>query len=398
MEWKQFFDKNKKIILIIFIILTLIFIIETFLIYDYNKTKRKQLEKNIEAENYKNDLPKELKENIPDKGNICFIEFNTNKNKDILPLLKQEKFRKSLYYALNRKEITQNENNLKPLSVLFTKAFFTDNKKCFTKPFLPHNEKSMEIYEDLDLKNYGFNENKALKYLEESFNELSPEEKKKNYVFRLGKDEEFEDINIITSIQEQINNLFKKFLEKNTYNQDKLKIEIVSGKDYDMKLFYPIEIDEYNEEMYYLFFISCLSYENNSKIDINLSHIKKYLHKNIYILENENTLLKINKIDSEKIKEYLKSDFLIQNLLNNEQPFNSEGIFTGKIIDFFDFMENNIYPLFPSFGIRSQYQQEESEEIQELKQKTFEEIFEKVLCLLHKEMLQIPVCISENKN
>lgn len=360
--------------------MSLILIIIISLIIDYNNTKKEKLKKQEETQNYKNNLPKQLKENIPDKDNIAFIDLVINANKDIFPLLKQEKFRKSLYYALNRKEITQNKNNLKPISVLFTKAFFTDNKNCFPKTFLPQNEESMKIYEDLDLKNYGFNEYKALKCLEESWESMNSEEQKKNYVLRFKTNK---NISTLEKIVKQINDLFQKFLEKKKLDPNKLKIETTYEKDFDMRLNILYPMDEYkkkynNKEYYYLYLITTFNFKNDSKISIDLSHIKKYLE---------------NKKNQDEIV-----DVSFQNFFKNKELVDSQGIFKGDIYVFYDFMEENIFRLFPFFKEEYQSQQKESKEIQDLRQKTFEEIFEKVLCLLHEEMLQIPVFTYNEEN
>ncbi|AYJ01537.1 hypothetical protein CWO85_03505 [Candidatus Phytoplasma ziziphi] len=396
--------KKFKSIYLVPIFLIFILIITIYFVYDYNNTKQKNSEKNKEEQNYTNKLSEELKQNIPDKGDMIFIELFTdeNKNKDILPLMKQYKFRKSLYYVLNRQEITQNETNLKPLSLLFTKAFFQDNTKYFPKPFLPHNEDSMNIYKDLDLKNYGFNETKALQCLEEAWNNLNSEEKNKDYVLRFVIDKDVTDINF--SIQEkiitQINNLFLKFLTNKDLDSNKLKIEITEKGTFDIRLSVASEIDEYNQEEYYFHFIrSIFHFKDDSKISINLSHIKQYLeNKRNKGQTIENNLFGIRNVNDSNSSIHATNIEQINNLsikyLQNENlVINSQGIFESEITDLWDTYDNNIRTLFPSLGLGPQSQQEESSEIKELKQKTFEEIFEKILCLLHEQMLNIPVCV-----
>ncbi|WP_284928273.1 hypothetical protein [Candidatus Phytoplasma sp. AldY-WA1] len=74
------------------------------MINDHNSTKKDKLKKQEETKNYINKLPEQLKQNIPNAGDIIFIYFFTdeNRNKDNFTLLKQQKFQKNLYYGLKK--------------------------------------------------------------------------------------------------------------------------------------------------------------------------------------------------------------------------------------------------------------------------------------------------------
>ncbi|MGI3136369.1 MAG: hypothetical protein ACN23H_02185 [Candidatus Phytoplasma vitis] len=125
MEWKQFFDKNKKIILIIFIIFTSILMVAAYLIIDHNKTKREKLEK-------KEEIQKQTQQNVTSlkyMNNIsCFFigdSFLT------VPIIIQDvniqDVKKNFQIKYLEDTTQENKNRYQEYSITY------DNKKKLTK-------------------------------------------------------------------------------------------------------------------------------------------------------------------------------------------------------------------------------------------------------------------------
>ncbi|MGI3136409.1 MAG: ABC transporter substrate-binding protein [Candidatus Phytoplasma vitis] len=89
MEWKQFFDKNKKIISIIFIIFTSILMVVAYLIIENKNKKREKLEK---KEEMFQSIPSSYNKLIPFDEEISDLKYFTNLTplqKDMLLLMKE---------------------------------------------------------------------------------------------------------------------------------------------------------------------------------------------------------------------------------------------------------------------------------------------------------------------
>jgi hypothetical protein len=403
-------NKKKTIIYLIFFLLCII--ISIYFIQDYNQSSQKQETQRQGKENWEKTLSENIRSKIPEKGEIIYMNFyvNDKKNKKNYPFLKEDKFRKSLFFILQREKITSNLSKLKPCSTLFTKSCFEDSTKYFPEPFLPSKPES---YVDLELQNYGFNKEKSLKYLKEAYNNLSDEEKKQTYSFRLQIEKELKDLlkpestfNFMKkSIMQQINDLFQEFCLSENLNPKQLQI-IDSLTDnptnFDIRIQKFPSKEEYKEmfpsastaeDYFFVLMKDGYSFLDNSPISINLSHIKTYLeNKQTSGAKIENNFFGSKKdiIMLEENQKYNTKENKF--LLVNYKKISEEGILTDNINNFWDFCSENIFILFPSFGTDQSFG-EESEEIKKLKQKTFEEIFEKTLFLLNQQMLNIPLFV-----
>ncbi|KND62596.1 hypothetical protein AlmWB_02140, partial [Candidatus Phytoplasma phoenicium] len=340
---------------------------------------------------YNRNIPAELKKYIPSKGKLIFLEFfETDKANNVLT--KQKSFRESIYYGMDRSKIAQKlsthskKKKIIPNSVIFTKEFFDNSKEYLKEPFFPQSQDSMHMYENLEIQNYGFNFDKALKLLKESYENLSESEKLQSYKFKIQNDlleNENDELKfqINQQIKYNINNLFQKFLEK-----EKLEIQLevtIVDKDFNIRI---SEIPEKDNESFQLcdYFILikdifCDRFEPTEKtIQFNFSAIKKYLEQ--------------KQIKGQKINQLFFKGMQRTTDFEYEAQFpglNNEGYFIGDINQFKDFHEKLILELLTINNYNL------SSDLQIIRQKTYEEIFEKLLLFAHKQCFIIPLVVID---
>jgi len=339
-----------------------------------------------------------LNKKVSDDGLLLFLSFfdqdtflnffvQDTKFKNVLT--ENINFRKSIYHSLNRKDLEQTNDNFKLSSspVLFTKAFFKDDHVYFPAKTFPFNEEDAKAYKDDKLENDGFDEEKALNLLQQAWDDLTTEQKQKNYKLNLliRLEEEYKQSlkDLTNSILEQINKLFTTLINKNNLPENQIKMQIVDkikntedpSQNMNMSLDIIPEKDEQNEANYYWNIINS-ALDNGigeKKITLNFSPLKIYLDK---IKQQGNTIDTqfFSGLESETGSQYDKA----------YPGVNPEtGLFASTHKEFLDFYDDVILKLLPKGSNNTQEQQ--------LIQQTYEEIFKKVLALIKDYRFHIPL-------
>ncbi|MGA0447994.1 MAG: hypothetical protein ACLTFB_01325 [Candidatus Phytoplasma pyri] len=442
-----------------FLVLLILGILIMLLIFDYSTTSDENKLIKQREEDYNLNISEDFKKYVPDSGRLIYLQFLENKNNSNNNVLtKSNDFRKAIYYAINRKQLSTNEKKeiLKPAPVLFTKEFFQD-KNLFNEPFFPQSQESEELYQEIKLAELGYNSDKALKLLTDSWENLKSYDGKKEFSIKIFFDMDLDYMNISDEnikpsdvdkfksdfkdniqlhIKEQIQKLFETFIQYNKLDSEALKLEEADNiKDADIKLeniwskndpyLLPHVFNKSNEslEIIKIFAISPSTKRNidiqiqdknpnDQQIIFNFIEIKNYLDKQknskkeiaegVFIGEKKENIeirdtteidnkLFINLINKTKNNEnnQLNEQEMINNIYLGIDSHNGE--YKGTIDQFFKFFDEIIVPLFIYNSPKI------SDELKKVKQKTYEEIFEKILNCVAKKYLYIPIAVLIEK-
>ncbi|MBP5836094.1 hypothetical protein [Candidatus Phytoplasma meliae] len=382
---KEVIVKHKKIIIICLTIIVVISVITIFLCKDYNSSQQENKEQDKMRKHIENEMSFQFQDKIPNDGQLVFLNF-FEKPQNSNCLTKNKNFRKSLYHCIDREKL----NVSVPTSSLFTKALFKNNKAYMPNGVFSLNRESQTIYEEDNLQTIGYDFDKALKSLEDAWNELTPEEQGASYKIQLFVDDDYEYFSknpqLTTNLVNQINTLFQNFIEKNTkLTFQQLQITTTTSSEImNMRLQVMPEMDEYNEEDYFWHMITSVYNicDSQDKIIFDLSSLQKYLK------ENQNHSIIDSNITSGKQPE-------TNSPYEQQYPaFSLDDNYKATLEQFICFHDNVILQLLPRENIGTQNL---NHELTQIRHKTYDEIFQKILAFEHKQFFHIPLaCIKLN--
>lgn len=409
--------KNKKNIIITSLILLIVGVISLFLFYDYSETNKEYIEQKNQEREYNLITPNDFKQYIPDTGQLIYLEFIKSKNSNNLTKLND--FAKALYYAIDRKKIVEINNEiLQPTSVLFTKEFFQD-QKYFNSPFFSQSSESNKLYQEIDLVKQGYDFDKALKFLTASWDQLTVDQKNENYQIKIYDDMDMEymkvscdikdidnDVNhvlvslkkdIKTKIIENINHLFSIFIKNKGLKSEQLTL-IEVDKKYESNLAlqnFLSKNDPYHDftdclqNIRYYFFKHEEILNNNQKITFDFLELKNFLEakKNSGAEIDEGFFQGRTPQENIIMKDIPEDEQFLWQEMSYPGINQSDGTLNCTMAQFWDFFDQYIQKLI-SYDFRNI-----SVELQKVKQKTYEEIFEKILCSVFKTYVYIPIAV-----